>query len=123
MGVGLGGDVNPREYKEPVTVEYVNPDATGDANGVVDETNNDNWMQFTTGWAKISAQGGREVYRAQQIYASATHVLAMPYSEKLSTANTKMRIDHCGRKLNIAHGPTDVDLTRRELRFICEESK
>lgn len=115
--------INPRKYRNPVTVEYVNPDATGDANGFVDETDDSNWIEFTTGWAEIHATGGREVWRAQQIQASATHLLRMPYSEKLNQANTQMRIDHMGTKLNIAHGPADVELNRRELEFICEQSK
>lgn len=120
---GTGVSVNPREYRHKVRIEQVNPNATGDANGFVDQTDNDNWIRFADRWASVFNKGGREVYRAQQVQADATHVVRMPFDRMLEKATTQMRIAHNGNRLNIASGPTDVVGDRRELEFICEESK
>ena len=114
--------INPRQYRHKVTIQQINPNATGDANDVVDENDDDNWIRFIDRWASVFNKGGREVFRAQQVQANATHVVRMPFDSMIETTTTRMRIKHGGKKLNIV-SVSDVLGERHELEFICEESK
>ena len=120
----MGGTVsiNPRHYRHKVTVERLDPNATGDENGVVDEDDDDNWIRFVERYASVFNKGGREVFRAQQIKANATHLVRLPFDSTSEKITTAMRFRHNGSKLNIV-STSDVMGDRRELEFICEESK
>ena len=111
--------ISPRQYRYKITVEQVNPNASGDANGVVDQTDDDNWIRFAQRWATVFNKGGREVYRAQQVQTNASHVVRMPFDSLAETITTEMRIVHGGQKLNVI-SVSDVIGDRRELEIVCE---
>ena len=114
--------VNPRQYRNRLTIERVAPNATTDANGAVNEEDDDNWIRFADRYAAVFNKGGREVFRAQQVQANATHVVKIPFDTMADKITTRMRFRHNGSTLNIV-SISDVMGDRRELEFICEESK
>jgi len=113
--------ISPRQYRHKIIVEQVNPNASGDANGVVDRTDDDNWIRFAQRWATVFNRGGREVYRAQQVQTNASHVVRTPFDSLAETITTEMRIAYGGQKLNVI-SVSDVTGERRELEIICEAS-
>lgn len=99
----------PNELDKFITVERINPSATEDASGNVDETVDSNWIQFGKEWAKVVTRGSREFVRGDQLGEEITHQWTIRHSSKAAQYTTAMRIRMDGRKFNIAAPPVNMD--------------
>lgn len=97
------------ELNRLVKVEKVNPSATPDASGNIDETNDTNWVQCGREWVKFVTRGSREFYRDRQVGEEITHQVWMRFSEAASGYRSGMRLRMDGRKFNIAAPPINVN--------------
>ena len=70
-----------------------------------------------TVWAKVEPQGGREFFRASQVYPTLTHLVTIRY---LSGLTTKMKVVLNSRDLNII-GIVNVEERNITLRLACVE--
>lgn len=67
-----------RHYLE---IQTVSESATSGGAGETTET----WSTEAKVWAKIDTQGSREVFRASQVYPTATHVVTIRYRTGMTT--------------------------------------
>lgn len=81
--------------------------------GIVTET----WATEMLIWAKVSPLAGRELERAREVVANATHQVQTRYRVGI---NTRKRLRHDNRILNI-EAVQDVDERNRELILTCVE--
>lgn len=84
-----------------IEIQELDPDATPDDSGRVDETNNDNWREYFSCWAKVMHRGGREFLEARQVNADLTELLQVLASTKTKAIEPTMRIRMKGRTLGI----------------------
>ena len=68
-------------------------------------------------WAKVSPLSGRELERAREVVANATHEVKTRYRDGI---NSQKRLRHDNRILNIEN-VRDMDERNRELIMICVE--
>lgn len=73
---------------------------------------------FSKVWAKIETQGGREFFRASQIYPTMTHLVTIRF---LKNVTPKMKIVFESRTLNI-EAVLNVDQNNVMLRMPCTEA-
>lgn len=92
-----------------VNVEKINPAATADAGGTIDETNDSNWVVCGNEWVGFVTKGSREFFRSRQVNEDVTHQVTMRWSQKASGYKTGMRLRMDGRKFHIAAPPINVD--------------
>jgi len=102
-------------------IEVQTPVEAVDAGGFGDVT--PTWKTAPGGkvWAKFETVGSREVYRAQQTYATTTHVLTIRFSKPAKAFTTKMRVLYDDRYLYIT-GKVDVDEQHQWIRLFCTEA-
>lgn len=72
---------------------------------------------FENLWASVTALGGQEIDRAQQIAQDATHLVKMPY---FAGVTESMTVQYGTRVFQI-HYVEDPDERQVELRLFCSE--
>lgn len=105
-----------------VTIQRLNPAATPDAGGHINETIDANWMNVGTEWCQIITQGSREFVVGQQLDQQITHQVSMRFSPSATKYTTKFRLTFEGRILNFAGPPQNVDEKDKWLRFPAFET-
>lgn len=99
----------PSRLQRLVDVEKINPSATADGGGHVDETNDANWVVCGQEWAELLTKGSREFFRGRQVNEDVTHQVTIRWSKKASGYTTGMRLRMDSRKFNISAPPINVD--------------
>jgi SPP1 family predicted phage head-tail adaptor len=87
--------------------------ATRDIIGGLVET----WTTTATVWAQVRQASGRELWRRQQMQATAAWTISLRYRAELTT---KHRVVYDGRTFEV-RAVTDPDERRRFLELACEE--
>ena len=82
-----------------------------DAHGHVDRTDDSNWTTYETAYATVVSKAGREFWKVNQVRSDITHVWRMPYSTKLGSATSDMRVKHDGKVYNIVWAVSYTHLT------------
>lgn len=73
---------------------------------------------FAKVWAGISTSGGREFYRASQVYPTLTHLVTIRFLQGLTS---KMKIKASGRTLNIL-AVVDIEARGITMQLPCTEA-
>lgn len=104
---------NAGEYRHLIDIESPTEGAPG-AYGATTNT----WSVLVRDMpARIVLDGGREVYRAQQVYAEATGVIEIRYRDDITS---RMRARWGSRYFHLL-GPVGEDVKRTELMLACAE--
>lgn len=85
----------------------------------------DTWVPFATVWASINALQGKQLYKAQQIVAEATHEIVMrwypdPNNSALAGPKTNMSVLFNTRLFEI-EAVLNPDERTKELHLLCIE--
>lgn len=100
-----------------VTVQQIKSDATPDAAGQIDESNNDNWEAYIRVAAAIVAKSSKEFFGADQVQADITHQLTLRWSRKADAIEARMRIIDGSKQYNLSSAPFDPDGNRKILKL------
>jgi len=103
-----------RTYNKRVQVQQSN--ATADAHGHVDETDESNWDHYTSTYAAVQTKGGREFWKVDQVAADVSHVWMCPWSETLAAATPKMRVVYDSQNYEIL-SVIDIDEAHNEIEI------
>lgn len=117
----MKGCICPADLDRLVTVEKVNPSATEDGSGNVDETVDTNWIQCGKEWAKCVTRGSREFVSGPQLKETVSHQWTIRWSQAASDYTTGMRLRMDGRKFNISSPPLNIDEKDDWIRIDTEE--
>lgn len=106
-----------------VTVRRLNPTATVDAAGHIDETAEASWSVLGKRWVQLIPRGSREFFRGQQVAAEITHAVRMRYDSGSKDYTTAMQLVLGTRKLNLAGPGVNTEEANVELVFPAIEVK
>lgn len=107
------------KYRDTVEIQEIA--GTEDAFGQKDLDDEDNWIEFATRKAHVSARGGREFFRGGQIQADVSHQVTIRSDSTTRAITSEMRIVWGTKTLQITtiH---EADNKQRELILLCIES-
>lgn len=111
----------PNELTQIISIERISPSATVDGSGNVDESNDNNWIQYGKEWAKCVTRGSREFVSGPQLQERVSHQWTLRWSSKASGYTTAMRLKMDGRKFHISSPPVNVDEQNKWIRIDTEE--
>lgn len=108
-------------FDSRVTIEKPDPAATAGDGGHVDLTDDDNWTEVATFWARIKTPGGNEAQGLQQVQGFLNRTIEMRSNSTTRSIvpNWRLRLD--GKKLNIRVA-YDVDNARKVVRVETQEA-
>lgn len=109
------------KIRHKIVIERLNPNATPDAAGHIDETDSANWEAFWRPWANLIPRNSREFIGADRVQADITHQIEIRYSDKAYQVSSDMRVKYGNRRFNILSEPYDVDERRVAIRFDAKE--
>lgn len=106
-----------------VTVQRINPTATIDAAGHIEESAEASWIQVGKHWCQFIPRGSREFFRGEQVAAEITHAVRMRYDSDSKNYTTGMRLVLGTRKFNLAGPGVNTEEANVELVFPAIEVK
>lgn len=89
---------------------------TKDAHGHIDNTDPDNWSEYTSSYASVKSRGGREFWKTDQVASDVSHVWRCPYSSELVAATTRMQLV-CESLTYEILSVVDIDLAHSEIEI------
>lgn len=104
-----------------VLVKRPNENATRDAGGDVDLSDEGNWRIECQRWCQILPRGSREFQRQQQIGEDITHLIRFRYDNQSRKFKTTWKIQSGERVLNFAGPGIDEDEAHKFLLFPATE--
>lgn len=109
-------------FNERVTIQKPRTDATADAAGHVDLTDETNWEQHCVRHARFLSHAGREFFNAKQTQADLSEIVEVFYDGDTRTITPKMRLKmRETRYLNIA-AAYNVEERNKTVRIHCTEA-
>lgn len=103
-------------YSKKVTVQKLDPNASADAHGVVDQTNDANWITHCKLWCAVQSKGGREFWKVDQVNADVSHAWRTQYSSEANAITPEMRLSYDGGIYEVA-SVVNVDLADHEIEI------
>lgn len=101
-----------------VEIQQLDTNAIRDEAGEIDETADLSWATYCYRWCSVSPLAGQEADEAKQTQARSRFEVRMNSDTETRAINTKMRLIHRGRKLNIEFAD-DLESANREVYLIC----
>lgn len=108
-------------YDQRITIQQLKVDATPDAFGAVDGSDNGNWETYIQRWAAVEPVTGREQLRGGQTTPIGLYRLRLRSDSETRAVSPAMRISWSGRILNI-ESVLDRHAQKREVEITAKES-
>ena len=102
------------EYIQSITIEQLS--GTADAHGFVDNTDDTNWSEYVTAFARVQSKGGREFWKVDKVEADISHVWWCPWNKTIAAATPDMRLIHEEATYEIL-SVIDIDMAHEEVEI------
>jgi len=109
------------QFHKEVVIRKPDPEATRDASGRVDLSDDKNWTTHAHRFARFVNQAGREFFQAQQVQADVTDIVELFYDKETASITPTYRLEFDDRKLEIL-SVFNVAERNTTMKLVCKEA-